>query len=301
MDNFILLALCFGTGILLRRFERVPENASATLNGVIIYFSFPAVVLEHVHGLPITTGLVLPALMAWIVFAAAWLGFGLRSRRPGLDRRTAGCLILTAGLGNTSFVGLPMIEALYGPGHLGIGIVCDQAGSFMVLSTLGIIVAAGLSGAGFTKRQLAGRVLTFPPFVALLTALVLKPFPYPEMFTSLLKQVGATLAPLALLSVGLSMRLGALRGRLPVLFAGLGYKMILAPLLILGLYVGLLGQSGEVIQVTVFEAAMPPMITGGIVAMQYGLDEDLAGLLLGIGIPLGFLTLPLWSWLLGWV
>jgi predicted permease len=52
-----------------------------------------------------------------------------------------GCLILTAGLGNTSFLGFPIIEALYGQEGMKTAILVDQPGTFVVLSTLGIIVA----------------------------------------------------------------------------------------------------------------------------------------------------------------
>ena len=47
-------------------------------------------------------------------------------------------------------------------------------------------------------------------------------------------------------------------------------------------------------QVAVFEAAMAPMIGGAIVAAQHRLDPDLTTLMVGIGIPLSFLTVPLW-------
>ncbi len=295
MANFLLLAVCFVTGVLLRRTKRVPENASAVVNEIIIYFSFPAMVLLHVHSLPLTSRLLGPALMPWLVLLGAIALFVSAGRLFGWSRRVVGCLILTCGLGNTSFVGLPMIEALFGREHLGIGVVCDQAGSFAALSTLGIVAASVLSGRGFTAMGLARRVILFPPFLAVLLALALKPFAYPEVFVSMLEKIGATLAPLALLSVGLTIRLGALReyGRIPAL--GLAYKTALAPLCILALYAGLLGQTDATAQVTVFEAAMPPMITGGVVAMQYDLEPELAGLLLGVGIPLSFVLLPVWA------
>ena len=35
-----------------------------------------------------------------------------------------------------------MIETFYGPEYLGLGILIDQAGSYLVLSTLGILVAS---------------------------------------------------------------------------------------------------------------------------------------------------------------
>jgi hypothetical protein len=50
--------------------------------------------------------------------------------------------MLTGGLANTSFVGLPMIDTFYGPQFLGLGILIDQLGSYFVLSTLGILVAS---------------------------------------------------------------------------------------------------------------------------------------------------------------
>ena len=54
-----------------------------------------------------------------------------------------GGLILVVGLGNTYFVGVPMIETFYGaPLKCSIGGLMRQLGTYLVLSTLGIAVAA---------------------------------------------------------------------------------------------------------------------------------------------------------------
>jgi predicted permease len=53
-----------------------------------------------------------------------------------------------------------------------------------------------------------------------------------------------------------------------------------------------------VLSVTVFEAAMGPMIGASIVAMDYELDPPLVTLMVGIGIPVSFLTLPAWWYVL---
>ena len=53
------------------------------------------------------------------------------------------------------------------------------------------------------------------------------------------------------------------------------------------------------LRVTVFEAAMAPMIGASIVAMDHELDPPLLTLMVGVGIPLSFLTLPAWWYLLG--
>ena len=54
-----------------------------------------------------------------------------------------GCaLMLAGGLANTSFVGLPMIEAFFGAPSMATGILIDQLGTYLVLSTLGITSVA---------------------------------------------------------------------------------------------------------------------------------------------------------------
>jgi len=59
-----------------------------------------------------------------------------------------------------------------------------------------------------------------------------------------------------------------------------------------------LGTGEEITRVTLFEAGMGPMIGGAIVAAQHGLNPPLVSLMVGVGISLSFLTLPLWSYAL---
>jgi len=116
-----------------------------------------------------------------------------------------------------------------------------------------------------------------------------------------LERIGGTLPPLALLSVGFQLRIGHIRDRIRPLAAGLLYKLILGPALVAAVFILILGARGTGIQVTIFEAAMAPMITGSIVAAEHDLDPPLSTLMVGVGIPLSFLTLPLWWWILGGV
>ena len=91
----------------------------------------------------------------------------------------------------------------------------------------------------------------------------------------------------------------ALGERWRPLLAGLAYKLIVGPLLILAVFVALFGLDSTPMRIAVFEAAMAPMIGGAIVAAQHKLDPELGALMLGIGIPLSFLTVPIWWLVLG--
>jgi predicted permease len=298
MNNLILLILCFIAGMLLHRFKRMPVNTPAVLNSFIIHVSFPALILLSVHDLKITGDIGLMAAMAWIVFALSAGFFWLLGRWLDLPRPTVGALILTGGMCNAAFVGLPMIEAYYGHQGLATGIIVDQLGSSLVLSTLGITVAGIYSSGRPTVSEMAKRILLFPPFIALVIALLLIPMEYPAWFTIVLKRMGDTLAPLALVGIGFQLRLGHLAGNGRNLAIGLTFKLVLAPLVLYLLYVQLLGAHGQAIQITLFEAAMPPMFTAAILATEHDLDPPLATLMVAVGLVISFATLSVWWWLM---
>lgn len=298
MTNVILLIVCLVAGLILRWTGRFPTNTPAALNGFVIHISLPAAAILHIHTLQLDASMVFTPLMAWLLFGAAWLFFHLTGKLFGLPQRTIGALVLVGGLGNTSFVGLPMIEAYYGREWLGVGILADQLGTFMTLATLGILAATVYSSGNASPRQMAQKVLYFPPFQALILAIILRPVLFPEWTVTVLRKLADTITPLALASVGFQLQFTSLQGLRTRLTLGLGYKLLLGPLLIAGVYLGLLGLRGIPIQVTIFEAAMAPMITAGIVAMDHDLDPPLVTMMLGIGIPLSFATLPVWAMLL---
>ncbi|MGB8929668.1 MAG: AEC family transporter [Anaeromyxobacteraceae bacterium] len=298
MNNLALLAAAFLAGILLRRTGRFPDSTPVALNGFVIHVSLPALTLLHVHRLQLDRSLLLTALMPWLLLGAAWGFYRAIGRAAGLQERTIGALILVTGLGNTSFVGLPMIDAWYGKEWIGVGVVADQLGSFLALSTVGIVLAAAYSAGATSARDLVRRVVLFPPIQALVLAVLLRPIAYPDAMTSVLQRLGDTLTPLALASVGFQLRFRVAKGVARPLALGLLFKLVLGPALIFLLYVVLLRDGGTGIRVTIFEAAMAPMITAGIIAVDHDLDPPLVSLLLGIGIPLSFLTLAGWWWLL---
>jgi predicted permease len=301
MANIVLLLYSFAIGIILRKAGRFPDGTATVLNQFIINVSLPAVALLYIHELHISADLIFPAAMAWIHFMVGAGFFYVVSKLLKYDEKTMACLMLSGGLGNTSFVGLPMINAFYGEKLIGIGVIADQAGTFFVLSTLGIMVVARYSSGKVSAGAIMKKVLMFPPFQAMILAFLLKGVTYADWFIDVLKALGATITPLALASVGFQLQLGDFREAWRRLSVGLIYKLILAPAVITVLYVFVFGARGPEIQVTVFEAAMAPMITSSLIAGESGLDKPLAALMVGIGIPLSFLTLPVWHYLLSWV
>lgn len=295
MSNILLLVFCFIIGILARRIRKFPENSHTTLNSFIIYVSLPATVFYYIPGLKLTGSLFLAAAMPWIVFAAGFVYFLTISKFLPVKTKSMGALILACGLGNTSFIGIPMIEAYFGKELIGMGVVTDQPGSFLALSTVGILSAVRFSSGSIQPKDLLKRIFSFPPFIAMVIAFLFTGQKFPDVIEGVLLRLSDSLAPLALLSVGFQLHFRAIKGRFLPLFLGLFFKLILAPVMIYVLYRWVFLVKGDVFKISVFEAAMGPMITAGIIAIDHDLDPPLITLLFGIGIPLSFLTLPIWA------
>jgi predicted permease len=296
MDNLVLLAFSLALGIALRASGRMPENTPAVLDGFIVHVSLPAMTLYYLHKLQPSWALLVAAAMPWAMFALGCVFFLALARLQKFDRPTTGGLILAGSLANTSFVGLPMIAAFFGTHGLGTGVVISQLGSYFVLSTVGLVVAglcapqAGAPG----PRAMVLRILKFPPFIATLVALALAGTPWPAWVDGTLEKLAATLTPLALVSIGFQLRLTAARTCAAALVAGLSFKLLLAPLAMMAAFAPLASGNELTYSLIVFEAAMAPMIGATIVATEHKLNPPLVTLMAGIGIPLSFLTLPVW-------
>lgn len=297
MGSMLLLMFCLVAGIVLRQSGRLGDTAAATLNAYVINLALPALALGHLHRTPLTPALMASATGAWLMLGAAALVIGFVARRMNLSPAATGALILTGGLANTSFVGLPMIEAWIGPEGIAYGIVIDQLGSYLALSTFGLLVAARYGGQSMQWSDMGRRLISFPPLVAVALAVVLRPFEFPAALDDAIARLGATVAPVALVAVGCQLKLGDLWPNRGALALGLGYKLLLGPLLIAAgcLLVAENGSGSDLAHaVVIFEAAMGPMIGAAVVANHYRLDSALTSLMVGVGIPVSLVIAPMW-------
>ena len=300
MGSLPLLVCCLALGIIFRRTKLLPGKAYLTLNSVVIYAALPALILEKIPLIYFGSSALMPVLMPWLIFLVAIGFFAVSGPFFGWSRQTIGCLIITCGFGNTSFVGIPVMQMLYGEEGVQIAILADQPGSFAALAILGILVASYFSTGKSTARELIKRVFSFPPFLAFLLALFLNfnGWQMPEISQLTLHQLGNMVVPLALISVGMQLNHSVPGKEWWVLAWGLSFKLLIAPAIIFILYILLMQNHSLLSQGSVMEAAMGPMITAAIIATNFGLKPELVGRIVGFGIPFSFLTLPLWYFLL---
>lgn len=300
MENILLLFLCLGIGFGLQFLKSFPKNGFVVLNHFVIYISLPALALYYIPRIDVSSNLLFPIGIAWLGFGLSFLFFYSLGKWLGWSKKLTGCLILTGGLGNTSFVGFPVIEALYGQKGLQTAIIVDQPGSFVVIATLGVTVATIFSKGKVDSKLIIKKIIFFPPFIAFVIACLLNVLnlDFPDLLKSVFQKVGGTVSTIALVAVGLQLKFDKRSQHWNFLTLGLFFKLMLTPLFFLILYKFILKGEGLIVNVSIMEAAMAPMITGAILASTYGLKPKLSSMMIGIGIPLSFLTLAFWYWLL---
>lgn len=294
MDNFVIIISYLLTGILLRRLPQFPKETGNILNLFVIYVSLPALVLLKIPELVFSKNILIPALMPWfmLLFSAAIVL--VLAKLFKWQRDITGALLLLVPLGNTSFLGIPMVKAFFNDQAVPYALLYDQLGSFLALATYGSLIIAtyGNSPEPPSLKTVCKKIITFPPFLILLLALLFKPFQYPEVLIAILKSLSATLVPVVMIAVGFQLTLRLEKKVAVPLCAGLLIKLIIAPVSAL-IICKMFKLEGQAVNVSIFEAGMPPMVSAGALAILANLSPQLTAALVGLGILLSFLTLPL--------
>lgn len=105
------------------------------------------------------------------------------SRLLKWDRATTGCFLLLIALGNTSFLGLPIVQAFFGDTGIPFALLYDQLGSFLALAIYGSFILAvyGRQGGKQNPASIVKKIFMFPPFIALILAFLLRGITYPAV------------------------------------------------------------------------------------------------------------------------
>ena len=297
MENFVLIGVFVLLGMLFQRLKAFPKDTAQVLNMFAIYVSMPALVLLKAPQISFSSAALIPMLVAWGMLLFSCAAVLLGARLWHWPRGVVGVLLLVIPLGNTSFLGIPMVQAFFGAPGLPHLIIYDQLGTILIFSSYGSVILAMYGREGtLDLPAIARRMILFPPTIALLAGFALRPWPYPPQLEQGLHNISLTLVPLVMTAIGFQLRL-RLQSRVfgPLSF-GLAVKLVASPLAAFAVC-RLLGAGGPAVEVSVIEAGMPPMVTAAALAVVAGMDAELSIALVGVGIILSFGTLPALYWM----
>ncbi len=290
MENFVLIVLAIFLGYFLNKLKVFPTNAPDTLNKFVIYISLPAMILYQIPKITVSFDLIIPIIVAWTVMSLSAIVILILSKVFTFSKEITGSLLLVGIMGNTSFLGIPIINAYYGQSALPYVIVYDQLGSFLALATFGTFIASYYSSKSqISFKKILFKIFTFPPFISLILALFLINIGYHSIINDVLNSLGQTIVPIALFAVGLQLQLKLPKKELLPFSTALGVKLIISPLLAFT-FCYLFFTKSQVVEISIIEAGMGPMITAGVVASMAGLAPRLTSSIVAYGILLAFFT-----------
>ena len=256
------------------------ENQERVLINYVLYFSLPILAFEAGYSIKNTANILKISAVAWACILVSMLCAYFLSKLLKLDVKSKKTFLLISSFGNTAFLGYPYAYSYFGQEGLQIAIIYDNIGSFLLVSSLGILIASG-------KPNLK-EVIFFPPFLGLILGFVSKGL---ALNTKVLSLLGSSTLPVVLFALGLSLNLGGIKKNIRVSLIAIFVKVSV------GLFVSLL--MGKVLnlpelelKVSVLESAMPPMMFSAVLAMKYNLNPSLAFASVGLGIILSFFYVP---------
>ena len=293
LQNLLTIFFFFSLGYIYKKLKIFPQEYSKSYIDFIMYVGFPALVINNIYHLRFTSDVYLILLGGWIAIIVNIFFSYKVAKLLKLNRESAISFVMVATFANTGFLGYPYILSLYGPEGLRYAVIFDNVAMFLPIFLMApILISFAKKEEKLFKIDLK-KLFLFPPFLSLLIALALKPFPLPNLVLKILDILGSTVIPLILFSVGMNLSFSAVGKNLKPVFTVLFIKHLILPLSFLSVIL-IFGVSLTLPwKVAVLELAMPPMVLASIFVIEANLDKDIAVSSVALGIVLSFLTVPL--------
>jgi predicted permease len=276
------------------------EQTRKVLTSLVYYLLLPALVLSVLWKADLGADSVFIALSAGVGLVVGLLLSALSCRLCNSRSAQAGAILLAATFPNATYLGLPVLEATFGPWARSVAIQYDLFACTPFLFTVGILVAARYGDASAIKASVVGRLVSIPALWAAIAAVVLNAahVPLPDSLDGFLGLLNRGVVPLMLFSIGLSLQWSrhqwhSLPSILPVVFL----RFVVVPLAVL-YFAKTIGLTGDLRAAVVIESAMPSMVLGIVLCDRFKLDVSLYATTVTVTTALSMIALPVWFHLL---
>lgn len=282
-----------GIGVILRITGLVPREGARPLNAVIIYVGLPAFIFRAVHGARLSLDMLAVVGLSWAVFGILLAAAFLVSRFFAPGQRRRGGFVLATTLGNTGYIGYPLTSTLLGAAAVPIAVFYDVFGTVLQLVLVGFPVARRFGGGErLGIARLLRELVTFPALIAAVVAIATSSVPVPGPVSTWLDLIAKMVAPLIMLSVGISLRPKAIaHGAAPIAMLAL-IKLLFAPLVALAIGSVVLADP-VAYRTAVLEASMPSMMLTLAAGERFGLDDDFIAAAIFVTTAASAVTIPL--------
>lgn len=303
----------------------LPVKVMASLGRFLFWIGVPISIVAFLYRADLSGWIVVAPITAWVaiavgaVFARIWIELGLGDERiralsRGLDGKatatvslpetewskpTQGSFLLAMMIGNTGYMGYPVVLALVGSEYIAWALFYDLLGTFLAIYGVGVVIAARLGTAGTSRKsQLLEKMLKNPALWSIGIGLLLRLIHLPEMVEQSLHTCAWTIVNLSLVFIGLQLSRLTSLSKFKQVVPCIAIKMLIVPLVV-GTGLMFFGLTAEPRLALVLQMGMPPAFSSIVFAEIYGLDRELAVTNIAFGCVSLLFLLPIWLFLFG--
>lgn len=287
-----LIILC---GLGLKRTLLRDESVWAGMEQLTYYLFFPALLLLRLSASSFDA--VTLVLMAKVVVAALFLMsvWVFVTRKLIASHQSTVSSIYQGSVRFNTYIGLAVIESLFGEGGLVLAALCLAIYVPLVNALSVVSLSFNRSGQHGIPASISLGLVRNPLVIACLLGILLSFFDVslPPLWVAVLGILSQPALPLGLLAVGAGIGFRAFGSQAKALGVAIVNKLVLIPAIVLGIsvYLGVAAQTGMVLLLL---TALPAPPSAYILAKQLGGDAPLMANIITAQTLLAFLMIPVW-------
>ncbi|NLD19422.1 MAG: AEC family transporter [Clostridiales bacterium] len=292
-------------GYILQKMGFLTREHTEGMSSIITHITYPCLVITAMQmefSMEVLNNCKYVVLIFMCVIAVAMILSKIISKIVKLPKSKSGLLAFMLVFGNTGFIGLPVLNGLFGHEAVFYGALCDASYDVFMFTVGVTLVRSAAAGAEKEKITQTLKGILNPCFFGVVIGLslyVLK-IDLPDIIGGPVQSIGAITSPLAMMVVGSHLANIKFRELFTDKYVYLvcASKLLIAPLIALTLVKLLIGTGSLLATVIVMQAAMPVAMCAVIFSEQYKADVQFSTKGVLLTTLLCIVTIPLFAILL---
>ncbi len=300
MNQLFKLYLQLGGSIIIGWIlaQFIPKTFPTYLGKFLFWIGVPISIIAFLRKSDLSSGNIwIAPVIAWIAILLglilAWLYIKINPDKFHKKNTTQGSFLLSSIVGNTGYMGYPIVLGLVGEKYFAWALFYDMLGTLFGAYGLGVLLAAKFSNENKNNQDLLLDLIKNPALLSFGIGVFSHNYHLPNILESSLQILAWIILTMSLVLIG--MRLSEIKTLSNMRFSVITViiKMLIVPLII-GLILLGLGIHGATHLVLVLQMGMPPAFATLVIAEAFDLDRDLTVTSLALGSFFLLFTLPLW-------
>ncbi|MBI6874405.1 AEC family transporter [Clostridium aciditolerans] len=301
INSLCMIFIMIIPGIIFRKKELIDTNQSKGISTVVVNLTWPCLVIDAMQvkfSQEIFKRSQYIFVVVLLVFAIAFIVGFLLVKMLKIKREQGGIFAFMLVFANTGFMGIPVINALYGKEAVFYASIIEMVNDIM-LFTVGIMLIQLSAG---IKTKISFKEFLTPGIIGVIIGYVmfLCNFQLPGFLGHSVNIIGAATTPLTMFVIGV--QVGELRFK-ELLGNGAIYvmsfvKLLIIPIIALLIMRFIFNDSSLLAKVLIISFAMPVAACTTIFSQQYNADVGFAtkGVLLSTVVSVA--TIPIFAMIL---